>query len=314
AGKITKIFITHLHGDHFFGLPGLLCTISLQSSADTSPRPPVEIYGPLGLGNFIRRSLELSHSQLLFPYVVHELVPTSDQCPAEEFKDFSSLAQPEAAPPGAQGRRIHLDPEEDSYLLLEDEQLVVKGFRLFHRIPSFGFVVEEKARTGRLNVQKLQELGIPAGPLYGKLKTGSTITLENGLRVSPSDVLHHPIPGRKICILGDCSGIVGNAAVSLCFGADILIHEATLDDSQEEKAREHGHSTPKTAAGFAELCRVKRLVLNHFSQRYKPVALRASQGDATVATLLKAQAQEVFRGGDVTLAEDFLTIVIPMKK
>lgn len=157
-GRITKIFITHLHGDHFFGLPGLLCTLSLQGSPDP-PKAPVDIYGPLGLRSFVRRSLELSHSQLLFPYVVHELVPTREQCPAEEFKDFSSLDGDEVSPQGPAGRRIHLDPVENCYSLVEEEQLVVKAFRLFHRVPSFGFVVEEKPRPGKLNVQKLKELG-----------------------------------------------------------------------------------------------------------------------------------------------------------
>ncbi|NWT10770.1 RNZ1 protein, partial [Vireo altiloquus] len=158
AARITKIFITHLHGDHFFGLPGLLCTLSLQSSPDPS-KPPVDIYGPVGLRSFLWRSLELSHSQLLFPYTVHELVPTQDQCPAEEFKDFSGWDREQEPPQGPPGRLLHPDPGEDSYLLVEDEQLVVRAFRLFHRIPSFGFMLEEKPRPGRLNVQKLRDLG-----------------------------------------------------------------------------------------------------------------------------------------------------------
>ncbi|NXX25140.1 RNZ1 protein, partial [Nicator chloris] len=158
AARITKIFITHLHGDHIFGLPGLLCTLSLQSDPDAS-KAPVDIYGPLGLRSFLWRSLELSHSQLLFPYTVHELVPTPDQCPPEEFKDFSGWDRGEALPQGPPGRVLHLDPEEDSYLLVEDEQLVVRAFRLFHRVPSFGFVLEEKPRPGKLDVQKLKDLG-----------------------------------------------------------------------------------------------------------------------------------------------------------
>ncbi|NWR79595.1 RNZ1 protein, partial [Centropus unirufus] len=158
AGRITKIFITHLHGDHFFGLPGLLCTISLQSSPDIN-KPPVEIYGPLGLRDFMWRTMELSHSQLLFPYTVHELVPTRDQCPAEEFKDFSYLAQDQGSAQGPQGRILHLDPIENSYLLVEGEKLVLKAFRLFHRIPSFGFVLEEKPRSGKLSLQKLKHFG-----------------------------------------------------------------------------------------------------------------------------------------------------------
>ncbi|NXU44296.1 RNZ1 protein, partial [Drymodes brunneopygia] len=158
AARITKIFITHLHGDHFFGLPGLLCTLSLQSNPDPN-KAPVDIYGPLGLRSFLWRSLELSHSQLLFPYAVHELVPTQDQCPAEEFKDFSGWDRGEVPPQGPPGRVVHLDPGEDSYLLAEDEQLVVRAFRLFHRVPSFGFVLEEKPRPGKLNVQRLKDLG-----------------------------------------------------------------------------------------------------------------------------------------------------------
>ncbi|XP_060092152.1 zinc phosphodiesterase ELAC protein 1 [Heteronotia binoei] len=310
AGRITKIFITHLHGDHFFGLPGLLCTISLQSSSTTNKRP-VDIYGPLGLRSFLRRVMELSHSQLVFPYVVHELVPTQNQCPAEELKEVSFVDRDVTSLEETQGDRIRLDPAEDSYVLVDDEQFVMKAFRLFHRIPSFGFVVEEKMRPGRLNVQKLKELGVQPGPLYGKLKDGVAVLLENGTTVSPSDVLEDPVPGRKICILGDCSGVVGDGVVRLCDGADLLVHEATLDDSQAAKAEERGHSTPKMAAEFAKLCKVKKLVLSHFSQRYKPAG-QVGEGDTDVMEL-KRQAELALGGQEVVLAEDFMTIGIPMK-
>ncbi|KAI1240290.1 Zinc phosphodiesterase ELAC protein 1, partial [Lamprotornis superbus] len=318
AARITKIFITHLHGDHIFGLPGLLCTMSLQSN-DAS-KAPVDIYGPLGLRSFVWRSLELSHSQLLFPITIHELVPTRDQCPAEEFKDFSSLDRGEELPQGPPGRVLHLDAGEDSYFLVEEEQLVVRAFRLFHRVPSFGFVLEEKPRPGKLNVQKLKDLdvlapdppGVQPGPLYGKLKSGAAIVLENGATVFPGDVLEAPIPGRKICVLGDCSGALGPAAERLCRDADVLVHEATLADGQRDKARQHGHSTPGTAAELAKRCRARRLVLTHFSQRYRPAG-QPGDGDTHV-TELQRQAEAVLGGQEVTLAEDFMTIEIPLKK
>uniref|UniRef100_A0ACB8EP69 Zinc phosphodiesterase ELAC protein 1 n=2 Tax=Sphaerodactylus townsendi TaxID=933632 RepID=A0ACB8EP69_9SAUR len=310
AGRITKIFITHLHGDHFFGLPGLLCTISLQSSSTTN-KQPVNIYGPLGLRSFLRRIMDLSHSQLVFPYVVHELVPTRDQCPMEEQKEVSFVDRDDVSLEEVQGTAIRLDPVADSYVLVDNEQFVIKAFKLFHRIPSFGFVVEEKRRPGKLNVQKLKELGVPPGPLYGKLKDGVTVVLENGTTVSPLDVLEDPLPGRKICIFGDCSGIVGDAAVRLCHEADLLVHEATLDDTQAAKAIEHGHSTPKMAAEFAKLCQVKKLALTHFSQRYKP-ASQVGEGDMDV-TELKRQAELVLDEQEVFLAEDFMTIGIPIK-
>uniref|UniRef100_A0A452GNR7 Metallo-beta-lactamase domain-containing protein n=1 Tax=Gopherus agassizii TaxID=38772 RepID=A0A452GNR7_9SAUR len=207
---------------------------------------------------------------------------------------------------------LQLDPVENSYMLVNNQQFVMKAFRLFHRIPSFGFLVEEKQRTGKLNAQKLKDLGVQPGPIYGKLKNGVTVVLENGVTISPSDVLDEPIPGRKICILGDCSGVVGDGAMKLCYEADLLVHEATLDDTQVDKAKEHGHSTPKMAAEFAKLCKVKKLVLTHFSQRYKPAG-QVGEGDIDV-TELKRQAESALNGQGVILAEDFLTIEIPVKK
>ncbi|XP_072679231.1 zinc phosphodiesterase ELAC protein 1 isoform X9 [Canis lupus baileyi] len=168
AGRITKIFITHLHGDHFFGLPGLLCTISLQSGSVVT-KQPIEIYGPAGLRDFIWRTMELSHTELVFPYVVHELVPTADQCPTEEQKEFTHVNEMDSLPKEGQGRTILLDSEENSYLLVDDEQFVVKAFRLFHRIPSFGFSVVEKKRPGKLNAQKLKDLD---GLLYAAREDG----------------------------------------------------------------------------------------------------------------------------------------------
>ena len=104
-----------------------------------------------------------------------------------------------------------------------------------------------------------------------------------------------------------------DAGVKLCFEADLLIHEATLDDTQMDKAKEHGHSTPQMAATFAKLCQAKRLVLTHFSQRYKPVAL-AREGEADGIVELKKQAESVLDLQEVTLAEDFMVISIPIKK
>ncbi|XP_073475852.1 zinc phosphodiesterase ELAC protein 1 [Aquarana catesbeiana] len=309
AGRITKIFITHLHGDHLFGLPGFLCTVSLQAGSNLS-KQHVDIYGPVGLRNFIHTSLEISHSQLVFPYSVHELVPSEDQCPAEEFKDLSGYAGKNG--PSLEEQTLHADPSDGTYKLLENEQFAVQAFKLYHRIPSFGFVIAEKDRPGKLNVNKLKELGIQPGPIYGKLKLGSSVTLENGQIIHPSDVLGDPMPGRKVCILGDCSGVTSVGAAKLCQDSDLLIHEATLDDEQMVKAKENGHSTPKMAAEFANLSRAKKLVLNHFSQRFKPPGL-ITEGDDDV-TILKTQAESVFMGQEVILAEDFMTITIPMKK
>ncbi|XP_034026388.1 zinc phosphodiesterase ELAC protein 1 isoform X2 [Thalassophryne amazonica] len=276
AGRITKIFISHLHGDHVFGLPGLLCTVSLNTNPDPQQlQPCLDIYGPRGLRQFLRVALGLTGSQLLFPYAVHELEPTPDQSPEEgqlslELTADCSPLHPQERP----GRTISLDPESDCYLLFEDKCFVVRAFRLFHRIPSFGFCVHECDRPGRLKTELLKELGLKPGPLYGRLKGGEMVTLENGRVLLPSEVLEDSIPGRKVCILGDCSSVLGEGPLWVCRGADILVHEATLANEHHDKAVEHGHSTPGMAAAVAQACCARTLVLNHFSQRYKPCSLQ----------------------------------------
>ncbi|XP_056149612.1 zinc phosphodiesterase ELAC protein 1 [Lampris incognitus] len=317
AGRITKVFISHLHGDHLFGLPGLLCTLSLNTNPSPTHTPPcVEIYGPRGLRHFLRVTLGLTGSQLLFPYAVHELEPTADQSPLEgqltpEMTAGSGPLHPQEQP----GRTISLDVINDCYYLLEDKKFVVKAFRLYHRVPSFGFSIQEHDRPGRLKTELLKELGLTPGPLYGRLKAGESVTLASGRVISSSEVLEEVIPGRKICILGDCSSLMGEGPLRACSQADILVHEATLGDEHHEKALEHGHSTPKVAAAVARACCARRLVLHHFSQRYKPCALQ-KEGDEDDITQLGRQAEEALQGSgiEVTLAEDFLTLPIPLKR
>ncbi|XP_034547977.1 zinc phosphodiesterase ELAC protein 1 [Notolabrus celidotus] len=317
AGRITKVFISHLHGDHLFGLPGLLCTVSLNTNPDPQQKLNcVEIYGPRGLRHFLRVTLGLTGSQLLFPYAVHELEPTTDQSPEEGQLSLEATAESGPLHPQEQlGRTISLDISTDSYLLFEDKKFVVKAFRLFHRIPSFGFCVQELDRPGRLKIEVLKELGLKPGPMYGRLKAGESVTLESGRVVEPIEVLEEAIPGRKVCILGDCSSVVSEESLRLCRGADILVHEATLSDENREKAVDHGHSTPTMAAAVAQACCARRLVLYHFSQRYKPCSMQR-EGDEDNVSELKRQAEEALQGSgvEVTLAEDFLTLPIPLRR
>lgn len=157
--------------------------------------------------------------------------------------------------------------------------------------------------------------GVKPGPLYGRLKAGEPVTLEDGRVLQPSELLEHPIPGRKVCILGDCSSVLGDAALALCSGADVLVHEATLANEHREKAVEHGHSTPDMAAAVARACGARRLVLHHFSQRYKPCGLH-KDGDGDDVSELRRQAEDALQGSgvEVTLAEDFLTLQVPLRR
>ncbi|XP_026199588.1 zinc phosphodiesterase ELAC protein 1 [Anabas testudineus] len=317
AGRITKVFISHLHGDHLFGLPGLLCTVSLNTNPDTQEKMNcVDIYGPRGLRNFLRVTLGLTGSQLLFPYAVHELEPTPEQSPEEGRLSLEMTEERGPLHPQERlGSTIQLDVSDDCYVLFEDKKFVVKAFRLFHRVPSFGFCIQEHDRPGRLKTEVLKELGLKPGPLYGRLKAGEPVTLESGHVVQPSEVLEEAIPGRKVCIFGDCSSVLGPGPLRLCRGADILVHEATLGNEQREKAVEHGHSTPEMAAAVARACCARMLVLHHFSQRYKPSSSQEGRDEDSVSEL-RRQAEEALQdsGVEVTLAEDFLTLPIPLQR
>ncbi|MEQ2236786.1 hypothetical protein ILYODFUR_016291, partial [Ilyodon furcidens] len=246
----------------------------------------------------------------------HELEPTPDQCPEEG--QFSLEMTAESGPPHPQeqpGRTIPLDVSSDSYLLFQDNKFVVKAFRLFHRIPSFGFCIQEHDRPGRLKTEVLKELGVKPGPLYGRLKAGESVVLESGRLLLPSEVLEADIPGRKVCVFGDCSSVLGEGAFRLCHEADVLVHEATLGNEHQKKAVDHGHSTPEMAAAVARTCSARRLVLYHFSQRYKPSSLKKEGGEDDVSEL-KNQADQALQdcGVEVTLAEDFMTIPIPLRR
>ena len=162
-GKIRRIFITHLHGDHIFGLLGLLCSRSFLSGEKPSP---LTLYGGAGLREFVETGLRLSRSYLSYPI---------------EFVELSE-----------QGGEIVCDANfRVRYRLLD------------HSVPSFGFRVIEADRQGSLKTDELEALGVPKGVLYGALKRGETVTLPDGKVLHGKDFIHPPRKGREVVIFGD---------------------------------------------------------------------------------------------------------------
>lgn len=270
--RITKIFITHLHGDHLFGISGLICTLGNQ----VMDRKDfvLEIYGPRGLRRYVREVLCLSRSPLPFPFRVHELIPMEDQLPRNWHT--WGVSQEATGPPHPQelpGRDICA--ENGVWEVSEDDSVSVQAGRVKHRVPTFGYVITESTRPGKLNVEKLKELGVKPGPLYAVIKGGKEITSPKGHIIFPTDVIGPPINGRKITILGDTYN--SDQMLDLVRNSDVLVHEATLEDAMKEKAIENGHSTPSMAAEYALKADVRKLILYHFSQRYKSVPTEEEQ-------------------------------------
>jgi ribonuclease Z len=154
----------------------------------------------------------------------------------------------------------------------------------------------EKPRPGKFHPEKAKVLGVPEGPLWSKLQHGHKAKLQDGRVVKPEDVTEPLRTGRKIVYSGDTRPFKG--FVKFAAGADLLIHDATLDDELAERAEEDGHSTPEQAAKNAKKAKVKQLILTHLSARYDD------------ASILLEQAQKIFKNTQV--AEDFMKIEIPL--
>jgi len=297
-GRINKIFITHLHGDHLFGLPGLMCTIG-QNNLPEEKR--IDIYGPRGLGTFLRTSLSVSASQLGYSYCVHEIVE-SDSPSCEISLDSDAKLHPnEIQPP-----RVIKMSKPNKWQICESAGLKVDAYFLEHAIFCVGYVITEDSLPGKLDPTLLRSMGIPPGPLYGKLKRGETVLLEDGRVIEPSSIVGPPRKGRVLVILGDTSN--SETMLSAVKDVDVIIHETTVENELETLAVERGHSTPGMAGKFASMINAKMLIINHFSQRYKALDSELKEGDISVTKLLE-QAKECFTG-EVVAADDFKVVSI----
>jgi len=149
---------------------------------------------------------------------------------------------------------------------LEHGEYEIRVFSTEHTRHSIGFTIAEHERLGRFNPDKALELGIPEGPLWGQIHAGKIVTLDDGRIIEPEKLVGEARPGRKVVLSGDtrpCKSVVDAAE-----DADLLIHEATFGEKEEDRAEETGHSTAKGAAQVALTARVRRLVLSHVSGRY----------------------------------------------
>lgn len=225
--KVKKIFITHLHGDHVLGLPGFLASRAFQANEEQTD---LDIYGPVGIRQFVLTSLKVTGSRL--PYRIN-------------FYEFD---------------RTNLGK------ILETDKFVVYADQLDHSIFCLGYRVMQKDLEGTLDADGLKAAGVPFGPLFGKIKNGQDIVLEDGTKIIAKDYISEPKKGKIITILGDTRKTA--ASVRLGLGADVLVHESTYGKGDEKIARNHGHSTNIQAAEVAKEASAKHLLLNHVSARF----------------------------------------------
>jgi ribonuclease Z len=223
--QLERVFVTHLHGDHLFGLPGLLASRSLQNGGTT----PVTLHGPDGLEAFVRCALDVSGARLGFP--------------------------------------LRFETVQGSGVVYEDDEFTVACAPMDHGAVAFGYAVREKDRPGRFDAETARALGVPEGPLFGRLKDGEAVTLPDGRTVHGTGLVGPPIPGRAVVYCGDTAPTP--RAVELARSADVLIHEATFAGADAALARRARHSTAAQAAAVARDAGVTTLILTHLSPRYE---------------------------------------------
>jgi len=154
-------------------------------------------------------------------------------------------------------------------LVYESARFTVTTRPLDHRIFALGYRLEEKTRPGRFNLERAKALGIPEGPLYSRLQSGKSITLEGGRLIHPSEVLGPPRPGKAVSYCLDTRPCAN--AVKLSENADWVIHEATFTEELIEESNHFGHSTAIQAAEIALEANARRLLITHFSSRFPDV-------------------------------------------
>jgi ribonuclease Z len=220
----------------------------------------LRLWGPPGADRMLKRAESLGSERLAFGLEIRELTP-GDAIPRK-------------------GYLIHT-------------------FALDHRgPPSIGYVMAEEERRGRFNPELAAAMGIPEGPLWGRIHRGESVTLDDGRVVEPSVLVGESRPGRRIVITGDTRPCA--ATIMAAENADLLVHESTFGDEEAERAIETGHSTAREAAQVAKMAGVRRLILTHVSARY-----------ARDASELEREAREVF--ADSRVAKDGLEVEVPFR-
>lgn len=228
--KIKRIFISHLHGDHVYGLIGLISTFRLLNHADD-----LHIYGPKGIKEFIVTQLRLSDSYAKYPIIFHQL------------------------------------SSSESELIYEDDKVTIQTIPLEHRIYTNGYLFKEKLDERKLNIDAIKKYPEIEKCDYQNLKNGRDFQLKNGNKIPNIQLTFNP---NKPLSYAYCSDTLFNKnIIPIIKNVDLLYHESTFLEYHKDLALKTKHSTAKEAATIAKLANVNKLILGHYSSRYKDLKL-----------------------------------------
>jgi ribonuclease Z len=250
AGKINHIFISHLHGDHIFGLPGLISTMVLGGK-----KGELHIY---------------SHSEL--KVMMDHLMKFMN-----EFEDFKVVYHP-----------LNF---RNRAVIFEDSRLVVESFPLKHRISCCGFIFREKPHELHLQGDKIDYLNVPIRDRV-LIKAGADYCTPEGKIIPNSALTFPPDPIRSYAFCTDT--ICRKQIIPIIENVDLLYHEATFADELSDLALKTYHTTARQAAQLATEAGVKKLIIGHFSSRYKSVTPLVNEARAVFPNTFPANDGDRF--------------------
>lgn len=224
--RIKHVFISHLHGDHFYGLIGLISTLSLLNR-----QTELHIFGPKGIKEIINLQLKLTKSWIEYPLHFHELT------------------------------------SKKSELIFEDKKVEVFTIPLRHRIYTNGFLFKEKPKERSLIIKQIKKYPEIEICDYQNLKNGKDFVKENGEIIINDLLTSDPPLTLQYAFCSDTAYF--EDIIPLIENCDLLYHESTFLEDKKDLAKITKHTTAKQAARIADKSNVKKLLLGHYSNRYK---------------------------------------------
>lgn len=243
--KLQAVFLSHLHGDHVYGIFGLISTLGLMGK-----RTPLQIFAPKPFGEILA-----NHLRYFDPELSYEV----QWCEVETRKHKQ---------------------------LFENKTLEVWSVPLRHRVPAAGFLFREKVPALNLHKEAVERYGLGIAQCRAA-KRGEDIVLESGVTIPNEELTYRPYRERSFAYLSDT--LYSHRAAELVSGVDLMYHEATFADEDRALAKKTGHSTAKQAAQAALAAGAGRLLIGHFSSRYKDLHL------------LEAEAREIFPNSEAAI-------------
>ena len=248
--KLRAVFISHLHGDHVFGLFPMLSTMGLCGR-----QTPLKVFAPRPFGEMLDFHLKYFDENL--PYQVEwvEVDTTKHQC------------------------------------IFENRTVEVWSIPLRHKIPCAGFHFKEKVPELNVHKFKIEKYSLSIAQIVAA-KRGEDITLEDGTVIENSELTYLPFTPKSYAYLSDTSRSA--VAAERVKGVNLLYHEATYTKEFAKDAKERGHSTAADAAQIAQAAEAERLIIGHFSSRYKSADLLLDEAKAVFENTQLAEEGETY--------------------